>query len=241
MILRRRLAELQLAVMLLTRLPAGTIQGDAPDLVGARWAFPLVGGLVGVLSWSVHAAALVSGAPDAIASWLALAALALMTGALHFDGLADYADGAGGGRDKAHALEIMRDSRTGSYGVLAMILVAGLWATAVTIATPGPLEFVAAAVLSRSGMVALQEVLPPARADGLGHRAAGRSRAAQIVLAVIFGLALLLWPAALAACVGTVCLIGWHAHRKIGGQTGDVLGAVQLLSETAIWVTLACL
>ncbi|WP_323765153.1 adenosylcobinamide-GDP ribazoletransferase [Marinovum sp.] len=241
MSLRARLAEVQLAVMLLTRLPAGQTFGAVPELVAARWAFPAVGALIGGLTWAGFAGAAALGAPPAIAALLALALLALLTGALHFDGLADYADGIGGGRDRAHALEIMRDSRIGSYGVLAMIVVAGLWAVSVAEAAPGPLDFIVAAVLSRAAMVALQEALPPARADGMGRRAAGRSRAARCVLAILALVALVLWPWPLLACGLVTALIGWQARRRIGGQTGDVLGAAQLVSETAIWVTLACL
>lgn len=239
--LRSRLAEVQLAIMLLTRLPVGRIKGDAPELAAARWAFPFVGVVIGTLTWAAFAGATGLGAPPIVAAFLALALLALLTGALHFDGLADYADGIGGGRDKAHALEIMRDSRVGSYGVLAMILVAGLWVTSVAELAPDVWSFVAAAVLSRAGMVALQETLPPARADGLGHDAAGRSNAARVVLLVLGVLAVLMWPVPLLACALVICAIGWQARRKIGGQTGDVLGAAQLLSETSILLAMTLL
>jgi len=241
MILRTRLAELQVALMLLTRLPAGRIEGAVPDLAAARWAFPIIGGLVGGLTWLAYAGALAIGAPPAIAALLALAALALLTGALHFDGLADYADGIGGGRDKAHALDIMRDSRVGSYGMLAMIVVVGLWVVSVMFVNPGPLAFVGAAMLSRAAMVALQDSLPPARPDGMARLAAGHTGAARGVVAVLAAGALLVWPVPLALCAGAAAVTGWQAKRKIGGQTGDVLGAAQLLSETAIWVALACL
>ncbi len=124
------LREFRVALMLLSRLPAGRIEGAAPNLADARWAFPLVGLALGLIGWAVHAGALASGAPAPVAAVRALAALALATGALHFDGLADFADGIGGGRDRAHALEIMRDSRVGSYGVLALILIVALWLAA---------------------------------------------------------------------------------------------------------------
>lgn len=241
MSLNRRFSEMQVALMLLTRLPAGRINGDAPDLAEARWAFPLVGVVVGFLTWVAHAGALALNAPPVLAALLALAGLALVTGALHFDGLADYADGIGGGRDTAHALEIMRDSRIGSYGVLVLIVVSGIWTVSVSTAAPGLLAFVGAAVLSRAGMTALQEALPPARRDGMARMAAGQSRGARGVLIVVILLGLILWPVPLAICAAVVCVIGWQAQRKIGGQTGDVLGAAQLLSEAAIWTALACL
>lgn len=241
MSLRARRAEVQLAVMLLTRLPVGRIAGEAPDLAAARWAFPLVGLPLGLGVWAVSAGAATLGAGPLIAALLALAALALLTGALHFDGLADYADGIGGGRDKAHALEIMRDSRIGSYGMLAMIVTVGLWVAAVAEVQGNALTFIAVAALSRAAMVALQEVLPPARDDGMGHMAAGRNRAARIMVALTSLAALILWPLPFLTCAGVTLALGWQAKRRIGGQTGDVLGAAQLLSETAIWVTLACL
>ncbi len=238
---QKHLAELQLALMLLTRLPAGRIEGAVPDLAAARWAFPIIGSPIGLLTWFAYAGASAIGAPSAIAALLALATLALLTGALHFDGLADFADGIGGGRDKADALEIMRDSRVGSYGMLAMIVVVGLWTHSVMVVDPGPLVFVGAAMLSRAAMVALQGVLPPARPDGMARLAAGHNRAGQAVMTLVAVAALFFWPVPLGICIATVTLTALLAKRKIGGQTGDVLGAAQLLSETSIWVALAFL
>lgn len=239
--LQARVAEFQLAVMLLTRLPAGRIGDDPPTMLAARWAFVPVGAMVGALTWLVFSLAAAVGASDQISALLALGGMALVTGALHFDGLADFADGHGGGRDKAHALEIMRDSRIGSYGVVAVGVVAALWAVSVVEADAGFWAFVGAAMLSRAALVAVQESLTPARADGLGKSAAGRSRAARGVLAALAAVALVISPWTLVACAMVTVAIGWLAWRKIGGQTGDVLGAVQMVSETAIWVTLACL
>ncbi len=239
MSLRGRLAEVQLAVMMLTRLPAGRITGDAPDLSAARWAFPFVGLLIGGLTWAAHAAVTAVGLPPMVSAGVALAVLALATGALHFDGLADYADGIGGGRDKAHALEIMRDSRVGSYGVLAVILVSLLWVGSVAAAAPDLSEFLFAAVLSRAAIVVVQEALPLARNDGMALLASGRSTTARIVVAVFAAAALVVWPVQLGVCALVAALIAIQAKRKIGGQTGDVLGAVQFLTETAIWITFA--
>ena len=241
MSLRTRLAELQVAIMLLTRLPAGKINGAVPDLAAARWAFPIVGGLIGFLTWLAYAGALAIGAPPAIAAVLAVAALTLFTGALHFDGLADYADGIGGGRDKAHALEIMRDSRVGSYGMLATDHRGRSVDRLGQDRGPRPAGLCGAAMLSRAGMVVVQEILPPARPDGMAQLASGQSRAARVVLAAVAVGALLFWPCASFVCIAAVTVVAWQARRKIGGQTGDVLGAVQLLSETAIWVALACM
>ncbi|WP_343504061.1 adenosylcobinamide-GDP ribazoletransferase [Alloyangia pacifica] len=249
--LRARLRELQVAVMLLTRLPAGRIAGDAPSLAAARWAFPLVGALVGLIGWAAFAASLALGGAPLLAAALAVAAQVLATGALHVDGLADFADGIGGGRDREHCLEIMRDSRIGSYGVMALILATVLWGAGLAQLGPelgsaaGAGWFVLIGMVSRAAMVGLQEVLPPARADGLGRLASGRSRAAR---AMVLGLALvgmaLAGGAALVLgllCCGVAGTLGWLARRRIGGVTGDVLGAVQLVSEVTCWVALALL
>ncbi|NDW00349.1 adenosylcobinamide-GDP ribazoletransferase [Salipiger sp. PrR002] len=245
--LGRRRRELQVAVMLLTRLPAGRLLGDAPALREARWAFPLVGALVGLIGWAVFAGALAAGGSGLLAALLCLTITVLVTGALHFDGLADFADGIGGGRDRAHTLEIMRDSRIGSYGVMALILASGLWTAALADLeeTAGPLLFMVIGALSRGAMSALQESLPPARADGMGHLAAGRSRAGQVALLVAVLLSVLVAGLAglaiVAVCAGVALALGTIARRRLGGVTGDVLGAAQLLSEVAAWVLLAVL
>ena len=111
--------ELRLGLMFLTRLPAGRLDSET-TLSQAAWTFPLVGLVPGALGWAMFALA----GGGALGAALAISAMALVTGALHWDGLADFADGMGGGQDRAHVLEIMRDSRIGSYGVLAMILCA---------------------------------------------------------------------------------------------------------------------
>ncbi|MDZ7905514.1 MAG: adenosylcobinamide-GDP ribazoletransferase [Cypionkella sp.] len=118
------IADLQLALMLLTRLPAGHLAqaGDPPPLARAVWAYPIVGALVGAMGAGVLVGAATLGLAPSIAATLALAVCILATGGLHEDGLADVADGFGGGQDRARKLEIMRDSRIGSYGTLALIL-----------------------------------------------------------------------------------------------------------------------
>ena len=110
-----RLAELRLAVMLLTRLPVGRFTVAPPPLNAAIWAYPLVGLPIGAVIWAVSAGAIyLTALPATIAAVLALGAMLMATGGLHADGLADTADGLGGGRDRAHCLEIMKDSRIGA-------------------------------------------------------------------------------------------------------------------------------
>ncbi len=246
-----RLAEVQLALMLLTRLPAGVLPGPPPGIGQASWAFPLAGLAVGGVGAAVLGLALWSGLPPVVAAGLALAAMVLATGGLHEDGLADCADGFGGGRDPAARLEIMRDSRIGSYGALALILVTGLrWQALAALAALGAwqaaLALLALAALSRAMMPVLMALMPPARPEGLGH--AARARSSGAVAAVALGLALALvfigpaaafWAAS-AMALGSL-LMAWAALRLIGGQTGDVLGATQQLAELAGLLTVLAL
>ena len=228
-----RLTELRLGIMFLTRLPVGRIT-DAPPLSRAAWTFPLVGVFPALIAWSVFA--LTGGALGAA---LAVTALVVVTGGLHHDGLADFADGIGGGRDRAHVLDIMRDSRIGSYGVLALGL--ALIVQTLSIAQTGSMAaFLFLGISSRAAML-LALRLPPARDGGLGAMAGG---AAQLVPGLIAASLAALWlgPAVLLALIGVAVaytIIRTLALRRIGGQTGDVCGAAQLLSETAGWVALA--
>lgn len=243
--LAARMKEVRVALMLLTRLPAGRVADPVPNLSQTRWAYALVGVPVGLIGWAVHSGALSLGAGPALAALATLGALILATGGLHHDGLADFADGIGGGRDPAHCLEIMRDSRIGSYGVLALIVTLGLWTAALTQLglTAGLAAFLAIGVSSRFAMVVLLDLLPPARTEGLGSQAGGRrpgavaaGAAASVVVLLPLGLAAI---AVLAAMTLVTALVAWRAQRRLGGQTGDVLGAAQVLSETSGWIALA--
>ncbi|WP_246594314.1 adenosylcobinamide-GDP ribazoletransferase [Mameliella sediminis] len=247
MTMARRVDELRLAMMMLTRLPMGQLRDPVPTLAEARWGFPLVGLPMGLAAWAGFAGAQAVGLPPLAAALTALALLAVLTGGLHHDGFADFADGAGG-RDRAHRLEIMRDSRVGSYGVIALIFAVGLAASALGALPALPLAgFVLVSVVSRLAMLVLLDLLPPARADGMGQMAATTDTAlpwrvwlpSLIVTAVaalsLGGAALVVLPVmALAAAI-----VAQRARQRLGGQTGDVLGAAQLGSETAGWLALA--
>lgn len=230
-------AQAQLALMLLTRLPAGRLSDPAPTIGASVWAFPLAGLAVGGLAALTLAAALAFGLPPALAAGLALVVQVASTGALHEDGLADLADGLWGGRTVERRLEIMRDSRIGSYGALALILSIGLrWqALAVIAATPfAPLALIALAMTSRVAPAALLATLPPARADGMGRTATGASGKAVLIgaaLALLPALALPAMGAMLAVQLGLCLGLARLAKARLGGQTGDVLGASQQLAE----------
>lgn len=245
--------ELRLAFLLLSRLPAGRIAGTAPEIAASAWAWPIVGAAVGAIAALVLWLAQGLGLPDGMAAVLALAAGVLVTGALHEDGLADLADGFGGGRDPAARLAIMRDSRIGSYGVIALILAFGLRATGIvtlagnaSVAGSVAVALIGLGAASRAVLPAALLLMPPARGDGLGHAAAGHDPGPARVAALIGGLCLLpLGPGhalvvALAITVAAA-LTGALAMRKIGGQTGDVLGAVQQAGECAGWIALVAL
>ncbi len=241
--LRRRWDEARLALMLLTRLPAGRIAHEIP-LGRCGWAYPLAGVPVGLIAGLVHWGALGLGASDPVAAVGALAALAAVTGGLHHDGLADFADGMGGA-DRARRLEIMRDSRIGSYGVLVLgLTLAGIGAALADLgAAATPVAFVAVAVASRCAMLAVLVLLPPARGDGLGAAAQGKGGRALAVGGATALVCLLPLGAAavpLAAATATAAAgIAAVARRRLGGQTGDVLGAVQMASEAAGWLVLS--
>ncbi len=248
--LRRRWDEARFAMMLLTRIPVGRIQPDIP-LSDARWAYPLVGVPVGLLGGGVLIGAFWIGTPPAVAAVLVIAALALATGGLHHDGLADFAD-ALGGATREKRLAILRDSRIGSYGVLALgLTLAALGAAFVAVgpmlAAYGPLivfgTFITFAVASRVAMLTVLVVLPPARKDGLGRAAHGAGRGVVLpgaFLALAGGV--LLGPMVQVPLVVGAVLAGaiaLSARRLLGGQTGDVLGATQLGFEAAAWTALS--
>ncbi len=246
--LQRRIAEVQVAFMLLTRLPAGRLKGVAPELSAAKWAFPLAGLVVGCSLAGVYIAMNSLGLPAGLAAILALGAGMMITGGLHEDGLADCADGFGGGQTKDQKLAIMKDSRVGSYGVLALILViaARIMALAALPATIQSLILlISLAMVSRMMMVVYLNWLPSARAEGLGHQA-GKDGGVSVIVAASLCVPVLLYSGGFilfslaALCFATV-IVGWIANHQIGGHTGDVCGAVQILSETAGWLCLAAL
>ena len=246
--------DFRLASAFLTRLPG--FQGtDAPaEALGpALRLAPLAGLLVGVCGALAFWAAADLGLPPLVAALIAVGVTLWATGALHEDGLADVADGFGGSFDRARKLEVMRDSRIGAYGVLALILSVGLRAGALgavgtAVGAPGAaVVLIAAHVLSRGLLAPAMLLLAPAREDGLAA-AAGRPAPADAWLALGLGLLLALLAlglgtglvAGLAALVAAA-LTGALAARQIGGYTGDVLGAVQQAAEIAVFLSAAAL
>lgn len=237
------LADLHLAAAFLTRLPLPDCGPYRPGgLARAMRMFPLVGAALGAAGGGVYALAALA-LPPLPAALLAVLAGVLLTGALHEDGLADTADGLGARGGRERRLEVMRDSRSGAYGVLALVFSVGLRASALA-ALASPLAVLgalaAAAALSRAMVPAAMQVMPPARADGLGA-GAGVPDATVAATAALFGLGAAMaglglqgaLAAAFAALLAAFALRAL-ALRALGGYTGDVLGAIVQAVEIAV-------
>ncbi len=243
--IRTEVRTLAGAVLFFTRLPLPRWIGMvAEDLRCAITYFPLCGALVGgfsALAWWL--AALVW--PTAVAAGVALGVGVVLTGAMHEDGWADVCDGFGGGHTKERILEIMKDSHSGAYGVLGLVLLIALKWQALA-ALPGalvPAALVAGHALSRGMAATLMATLDYARPEGPSKARAlvvrlGGWRLIFVLATALAPLALLTWRAwwgvAALAAVGVV-LARWFWSR-IGGYTGDCLGAAQQLGELVFYL-----
>lgn len=234
------LRDLKVAALFLTSLPI-KLQGPVGmrDLAEAVYAFPIMGALVGLLGGLAFLAATLLGLPTLPAALLALLATVLATGALHEDGLADTADGLGAGDDRERALAIMRDSRIGSFGALALLfsLLARLMALTPFYDPVLALKvLVAAGMASRAVMPVVMLLQPSAKATGLAAEA-GRPEPVRVAigvgLALVVCLLLLQWLALVAVPVAAASslLVAFWLGRRLGGCTGDTLGAVQQVAE----------
>jgi adenosylcobinamide-GDP ribazoletransferase len=242
--LYRIASDVRISIVFCSRLPlAHPVPISGEDVARASWALPIAGMLVGGAGALVYWIAFRSGLPSAVAAALALAATLIATGCLHEDGLADTADGFGGGKSVAHKLEIMRDSRIGTYGACALVLSLMLrWSALAAIAHPLPVTaaLVAAHASARAPLPIFMRLVAPARTDGLSAQA-GRPPWTSAAAAGLLGIVVLilgLGPIAaivglfLLSCAGV--LLGWLSMRQIGGQTGDVIGAVEQVNEILI-------
>lgn len=238
------------AVAYFTRVPAPRWVGYDPAwLQAAPRYFPLVGALVGgagAVVWWASARVL----PGPIAIVLSMIATILLTGAFHEDGFADVCDGFGGGWDKAQVLAIMKDSRIGAFGAIGVVLILGLKAVTlayvpknyvigVLIASHAISRWAAATMLFTHVYVredAMTKAKPIATQLGVGAWS----------VATVLGLApLVLLPLRFAWAVLPVALVRWTMGRwfarRIGGYTGDCLGALQQVSEVAFYLTVVAL
>ncbi len=245
-----RLRDIIVSLLLLTRLPVPKVpDSDFDRQAQAVWAFPVVGVIIGCFTTLTILILQHLGQPDAVCAGLALTICVFFTGAMHEDGLADTVDGFWGGYTKERRLEIMKDSHIGTYGVLALILSLGLrWVTlAALIASVGAWVMIPIATLSRAAMPLLMVSMPNARDDGLSHHVgtpSRRSAALGLILATgVAWAALGVGPALACMAASALGLFGlYHLIRwKIGGRTGDTLGAAQQITELLCLLTLVSL
>ncbi|BAK83551.1 adenosylcobinamide-GDP ribazoletransferase [Komagataeibacter medellinensis] len=247
--LARLRADLACGIGLLSRLPTGWLGGtDLPwSMPRSIWCWPLVGAVLGAAGALTYASLRHCGIAALPGAGWAISLQLLLCGGLHEDGLADMADGCGGGHGRAHKLKIMRDSRVGSYGVMALV-VAILVRVGALAAMPGATALVAlpaAGALARAAMVGVLWRLPPARSDGLASTLHHLPATALVAcLCMAGGLAAVLLPgtravtavAVAVAATGIMCRL---ARWQLGGQTGDVLGATAAVTECAILTALS--
>jgi len=249
------------ALTFLTRLPLVARFADPAPIALARSTalWPLIGALIG----AVIAGVLLLAAPwlgNTLAAWLALLAGLLLTGAFHEDGLADSFDGLWGGFSPQRRLEIMKDSRIGTYGGLALIVLIGTKAALLAeLANAAPVlicaSLMAAHALARASVLPLTCWLPYVR-EGADNKPVAQAISASIVavglsLSALIVFALLSWAGfnaldivKLSGVLFTALLLlwlGWAAvlRNKLGGLTGDTLGAVNQLTEVAV-LMMAC-
>ncbi len=231
------------AAAFLTRLPLGRQAGNDDDLGRSSRYFPLIGigiGLAGAAVLLAAAAAL----PLVVAVILSVAATALLTGALHEDGLADTCDALGGGRTREEALRIFADPRIGAYGALGLFLGLSLKIAALAHLPVAllPVALVCAHAASRSACVLLMAFGRYARPEGgKTRRAAIGARRSDAVIALLIGAAPFAFaPPSFAWAIAGVLLVALAFHfylrARLGGYTGDCLGAAQQLGEIACYL-----
>ncbi len=242
--IRRLGQEMVIAFQFLTRIPVPSVRFESDSLSHAIKFFPLVGLVIGSGAALLQRLALHHfGRP--LAALAVLIYLVLITGCFHEDGLADSADGFGGGWNRDQILIIMKDSRIGSYGATALVL--SLLARYLLLVSL-PLEHFAAYIISsqvlcRWSSLPLSYLLPPAREqDGQGAKIAQLTSRSSLIIATLVSFAvavfLLRWSAIAPILIAilTIALSGWFYFRKLGGVTGDCFGATNQLTEIAVYV-----
>jgi adenosylcobinamide-GDP ribazoletransferase len=246
--LRGVASDLKIGMLFATRIPlphAAPIGGA--EIARASWTLPVVGALVGVLGTLVCWIAFHFGLPPLAGAGLAVTATLADTGGLHEDGLADTFDGFGGST-RERKLEIMRDSRIGTYGACALAMSLMLRVAALA-SLAGPAQVALALIAAHAGARATLPLflywVPPARPDGLAAEA-GRPSGASVVVAGLLGLVVLMGSlgtarsvAALVLLLVVLAIMRRLCLRQIGGQTGDTAGALEQISEIAILLTAA--
>jgi adenosylcobinamide-GDP ribazoletransferase len=235
--------SLRSAVAFLTVIPVASDSGPAERL--GRAYFPLVGALLGVLAGGVFVV-MAAITTQMLAAVAAVAVMAVLTGGLHLDGVADSADGLFGRGDRVQRLETMRDPRIGSYGAIALIVVLVGDVAALAALTPAAaiVALVVAGALSRWAMLWVVAFVPYVRESGLGVAVRGSNRVFDLVLGSALAIiaCLLDWRRALVAVLLVALaalVVSGVAKRRIGGATGDIYGATTELCQLAALVAFA--
>ena len=241
--MKRLVEELLVAFQFLTRLPISRIPYQPDSLSRSAKFFPLVGLVIGLGASILHHF-LAAHLNSALVGLLVLTFLVLITGALHEDGLADIVDAFGGGWNREQVLTILRDSRIGSFGALALVIsvLARILLLSILPVNRFTAFVVSAHVLCRWTTLPLSYFLPPARAgEGQGTRLAQKISSASFLIGSLLSLAFVVyllrrefWIPVLAAIVVSA-LSGLYYFRRIGGVTGDCFGATNQLTEIAIY------
>jgi adenosylcobinamide-GDP ribazoletransferase len=241
------LLQVHLAISFLTILPVGPADPAASTDIAASFGwFPLVGFGIGLTLCAVDWL-LASMFGDALRAVLVVLILTVLTGALHLDGVADTADALGAGHNRERALEILRDSRIGSFGTIALFFVLGLKLIAIS-GAGGSQRYAMLYIapgLGRWAMVALASGLDYLRAEGVGTAMLSRDRRRNLRVATIttvVALVPVMMLHALRACLITAAVtlaLRAFYRRWLGGVTGDLIGAAGELVETAVLIALA--
>ena len=248
-------ADCAAAFLLLSRIPAGWYRfpdDRPPDFTSATWAFPLVGLVIGAVGGAALGLAAMAGLPTFVAAAIGILAMTVLSGAMHEDGLADMADGFGGGHDVESTMRIMHDSHIGSYGVLALILATAMRLSLLMVClemfTLTELILFLAVISAASRFqpvmqLAVFPLSPHARLATL----TGRPDNGRIIMAVALWIPALAWLTGLEATAATAVpamaaslWIGARAVRRVQGLTGDVMGATTIIAEIIMlmcWIT----
>jgi adenosylcobinamide-GDP ribazoletransferase len=235
---------LRLALTTFTILP---LRPGRVDRAAARIAMalgPLVGGLLGLALGGAALGLRALHAPGLVLGGVVVALGALLTRGLHLDGLADTVDGLGSYAGRERALEIMRAPDVGPFGVVALVSTLLIQAGTVAALAGRPLALATALAAGRLAVTTACRGVPAARPDGLGALVAGTVRLPELAVAVVavaaLGVAAAGWrgPVAILAGLAAALLVLWHAWRRLGGITGDVLGALVEVGQTVTLVGL---
>jgi adenosylcobinamide-GDP ribazoletransferase len=246
--MRPILSALRLAVEFLTIVPVPPLEEapSAAELEKSRFAYPFVGLLIGLLLAGLSEGLAAIAAPAGVSAFVLLAVSVIITGGLHLDGLADTSDGLFLAASPERRLEVMRDPRVGSFGVVGLVLaLVGQYAGIASLVGHGrSLGLLAAATISRTLVLAAAGVTNYARPTGTAQWLISPTRPAEAALATGFVLMIgttLGRGAGLVAAIAAICMsaaLVYLAKRRLGGSTGDILGAVVELAELAFLVTL---